>query len=126
MTGAAASSAPAAINRERGEVAITLGGVEYCLRPTFQALAEIESRAGVGLMKLANRFGTADFGIKDLIAVLEPAIEAGGVKPPADLGALIAEAGIANVVGPIGDFLAHALGGVALVSPRQDVSGKHP
>ena len=62
---------------------------------------------------LAGRFGTVDFGIKDLIAVLGPAIEAGGAKPPPDLGALMIEAGLANVVGPIGDFLAFALGGAA-------------
>jgi hypothetical protein len=101
------------VNRERSEVTIVLGGKEYCLRPTFQALAEIEARAGVGLIKLMRRFVDHEFGLKDVLAVLGPAIEAGGVKPPVDLGDRIVETGIANFFGPVSEFLALALGGAA-------------
>jgi hypothetical protein len=99
------------VNRERGEVAIVLGGTEYCLRPTFQALAEIEARAGVGLVPLARRFLEREFGLKEVLAVLGPAIEAGGAKPPADLGDCVVRAGIANYFGPVSEFLTLALGG---------------
>ena len=101
------------VNRERSEVTIVLGGKEYCLRPTFQALAEIEARAEIGLVPLARRFIEREFGLKDMIVVLGPAIEAGGAKPPADLSAMVVGAGIANYFGPVAEFLALALGGAA-------------
>ena len=101
------------VNRERGEVAVTLSGVEYALRPTFAALAEIESRAGMGLVPLAQRFLDRQFGLNDVLAVLEPAIKAGGAKPPEKFGDAIVATGVLNLAGPIARFLAHALGGGA-------------
>jgi hypothetical protein len=98
-------------NRERGEVAVSLGGKDYCLRPTFQALAEIEHRAGMGLVALAKRFLEREFGLNDVIAVLEPAIEAGGQTPPKELGKLAAEQGIMRLGLPIAQFLVQALTG---------------
>jgi hypothetical protein len=106
-------------NKERGEIAVSLGGKDYRLRPTFQALAEIENRSGIGLVALARRFLAQDFGLNDVIAVLEPAIEAGGVKPPADLGALVVMQGIATFTAPIETFLIQALTGRPATAPEK-------
>ena len=103
-------------NRERGEIAVTLAGGEYVLRPTFAALAEIESRAGMGLVPLAQRFLDRQFGLNDVLAVLAPAIKAGGARPPEKLGDAVVAAGVLNLAGPIARFLAHALGGDAVAS----------
>ena len=100
-------------NSQRGEVAVTLAGTSYILRPTFAALAEIESLAGRGLVALAQRFLERQFGLADVLAVLAPAIKAGGAKPPDRLGDAVVAAGVLNLAGPIARFLAHALGGDA-------------
>lgn len=34
-------------NKFRGDMSITLGGVEYAMRPTFEALVEFEDKAGM-------------------------------------------------------------------------------
>ena len=98
-------------NHQRGEVSVTLAGTEFTLRPTFAALAEIESRAGMGLVPLAQRFLDRQFGLSDVLAVLGPAIKAGGAPPPEKLGDAVVAAGVLNLAGPIARFLAHALGG---------------
>lgn len=100
-------------NIQRGEVSVTLGGRDYVLRPTFAALAEIESLAGRGLVALAQRFLDRQFGLNDVLAVLGPAIKAGGAKPPEKLGDAVAAAGVLNLAGPIARFLALALSGDA-------------
>jgi Phage tail tube protein, GTA-gp10 len=111
-------------NIQRGEVTVTLGGRDYVLRPTFAALAEIESLAGRGLVPLAQRFLDRQFGLADVLAVLGPAIKAGGSKPPENLGDAVVAAGVLNLAGPIARFLAHALSGDAIAgepdgAPRQ-------
>ena len=100
-------------NDERGEITVTLGGVEYTLRPTFEALAEMESQSGIGVLPLARRFMTQDWGVRDLAAVLAPAITAGGGKIPDNLGQLIIAAGPLRVAATVARFLSDALVGDA-------------
>ncbi len=110
-------------NPHRGEVAVTLAGAEYALRPTFAALAEIEVRAGIGLVALARRFAAAEFGLADMLAVLGPAIAAGGGAPPEPLGEAVVAAGLANLAAPVARFLAGALAGD---TPREGTQGSVP
>jgi len=42
------------VNEDRGELAIELDGERFGLRPSYEALAEIESELGVGLMALTR------------------------------------------------------------------------
>jgi hypothetical protein len=104
-------------NKERGEVSITLGEVEYTLRPTWEALAEMETRAGHGIMTLARRFlheregGTGDYTTRDITAILTAGIKAGGGEVPLHLGKLIFQAGVVSVAPIVGAFLIGALAG---------------
>lgn len=99
------------MNELRGETSVTLGGTDYVLRPTFEALQEIERLTGLGLVPLAKKFLAQEFGVSDIRAVLIPAIKAGGAKAPDELGKLIMQAGPINLGGKIASFLTIALSG---------------
>jgi hypothetical protein len=105
------------MNERRGEASITLGGTEYTLRPTFEALSEMESKTGAGIIKLAFKFlpeiqgGTLDYTLRDMVAVLAAGIKGAGGAPPANLGALVAEAGPMRVGREVAAFLINALQG---------------
>ena len=42
------------VNSERGEFSLVLDGERFGLRPTFEALSEIEAETGRGLIELAQ------------------------------------------------------------------------
>lgn len=96
------------MNPARGEAVVTLGGETFTLRPSFEALVEIETRAGCRIVPLALRLAKGDYGPADLEAVLLPCLKAAGGPVPNDLRARIA----AEVM-PLGrqvvTFLARAL-----------------
>ncbi|CAB4176574.1 Phage tail tube protein, GTA-gp10 [uncultured Caudovirales phage] len=99
------------MNGYRGDAEVTLGDTAYTLRPTFEALQEIERLTGLGLIPLARRFHSLEFGVGDVKNVLVPAIKAGGGKVPDNIGKLIIEAGIMNLGGVVATFLVSALAG---------------
>jgi hypothetical protein len=104
-------------NENRGEVAIELGGESFTLRPTFDALSNMETRTGLGVIELAQRCTPTDYGgswkftTRDVHAVLIEAIKASGAKPPADLGARIIQYGLPKAAAMCGTFLINALAG---------------
>lgn len=103
-------AAPA--NRLRGEVAIRLGGRDYVLRPTFQALCEIETRTGRGIVALARRTAAGDVGVAETAAIVTAGLRAAGEPATFDtVGRLILEAGLAACVPAVTAFLTAALGG---------------
>ncbi|PWR19150.1 gene transfer agent family protein [Zavarzinia compransoris] len=67
-----------AANPARGEVVLRLGGRAFVLRPTFAALAETEEMAGCPLLALARRFLDGTYGVRDVVAVLLPALRRAG------------------------------------------------
>ena len=99
------------MNKQRGDVAVTIGGQEYVLRPTYQALAEIEARTGVGLVALAGKFMNRDFGVVEAVAIISAGIAGSGEKPPKDLGDQIIGQGVLQLAGPILAFLTNGLTG---------------
>jgi len=106
------SGAPA--NRLRGEVAIRLGGRDYVLRPTFQALCEIETRTGQGIVALARRTAAGDVGVTETAAIVTAGLRAAGEPAAFDtVGRLILETGLAACVPAVTAFLTAALGGDA-------------
>jgi len=100
-------------NKHRGDAVVTLGGIEYTLRPSFAALVEMESRAGIGILPLAIRFGRQEFGLSDVIAVLAPAIKAGGQEVPKNLGEMMLAGGVTNMAMVCARLLGEALVGDA-------------
>lgn len=102
-------------NPDRGEVAVELGGVMYVMRPTFQALREIEVGTGQKLVPLVEAFARRNFGATDVAVVVTAGIRGGGEKAATfeKVGDMLAEKGIANpeVVSAVILFLTGALNG---------------
>ncbi len=100
-------------NRHRGEVEVALGGARYTLRPTFEALCEIEERTGLGLVELARRFWEGRFGVGELAVVLWAGIRAAhGAAPDYErIGRWVVEQGVQDLAGPVARFLAGVIGG---------------
>lgn len=99
------------MNKQRGDVAVTIDGQDYVLRPTYQALAEIESRTGVGLVALAGKFMNRDFGVTEAVTIVSAGIAGSGEKPPKDLGDMMIGHGVLQLAGPILEFLTNGLTG---------------
>ena len=100
-------------NKHRGEATITLGESSYVLRPTFTALVEIEDRTGMGLIELAQAFFDQKVKVRDVVAVIFAGIKAGNNDWPDEdaVAQAVVAGGIANVIEPVGAFLADALAG---------------
>lgn len=105
------------MNSERGEIAIRLGGQEIVLRPTFEALVEIEQQLGQGLVALARRMATRDIGLRDAAVIVRASMV--DDKPPlAEVGRRILDQGLVTLVGPLAGFIAGALSGGAQPNPQ--------
>jgi hypothetical protein len=103
-----------AANKHRGEVEITLDGKSFTLRPTFQAMVEIEAVLGKGLLGLVRRISEMEFGYTEAQAVITAGLRAAGEKAtPEKVGEMVFRTGLAELAGPIGSFLTAALSGGA-------------
>lgn len=109
-------------NEVRGEVEIKLGGKRYSLRPTYEALAEIENLTDAGLIKLAGRFQEGDIRIKDVVAIIWAGM---GDDAPAidEVGRLVVAQGLADLTAVAGIFLAAALNPSVVKNPSTGKSG---
>lgn len=103
-------------NPHRGEVSVTLDGREYKLRPTFQALVEIEQATGCGLVELTRRFIDGKHSMRDIASILVAGINAGrepGAPPVRfeQIGPWAYEAGFLRVTEPCLQLLNNGLTG---------------
>ncbi len=53
----------------RNSVMMTLAGAEYRLKPTFQAIMDIEERLG-GIVGLAVKAADGNFGLKEMAVII--------------------------------------------------------
>lgn len=100
-------------NYHRGEVDICLSGAPYTLRPTFQALCELEQRAECSIYVLARRMEEGAFTLHDITCIIWSGIRGTlGEKTPAieDIGECIVRDGLANYIPPAYGYIAGALG----------------
>lgn len=104
-------------NPERGEVSIELAGRSWVLRPTYQAITQIEAATGRTIMSLVREVTGANYSARDLAVIVTAGLRAAGEKSVEveTVGAMLVAAGIATpgVVGPVCDFLTNALSGGA-------------
>lgn len=68
------------MNRQRGEIEISLGGKAYILRPTFEAIAELESKLGIGINGLCTKVLENKHGMREVAALIHCGIVGGGEK----------------------------------------------
>ena len=70
-------------NKLLGEIELEIGGVAHTLRPSFEALLEMEDRAGCGVLRIAKAFFEQDIKFKYVVAVLYGGIK--GANPAFDM-----------------------------------------
>lgn len=64
-------------NPHRGEVAITIGDKEYVMRPTFEALVNMETRTGKSALTLSRELIESSILISEIAVILHEGIKAG-------------------------------------------------
>lgn len=65
-------------NEVRGEVSLSLEGVEYVLRPSYEAIMEVEDQTGKGILDLARDAQSGDLTLRQVSQVAAAFIRAGG------------------------------------------------
>lgn len=88
-------------NQERGEINLTLGGKEYVLRPTFEALCEMEDRLGITITDLIMEFAAGKVSIKKVGTVVWAGIYGSmGDKAPTlrEVGDMLVKDGMMTVI----------------------------
>lgn len=104
--------AQAPANRHRGEVEVTLGGRRFTMRPSFAAIAEIESRSGQGLVALARRLTAGDIRVSDFATIIAAGLRAAGEPARIEtVGELVLEEGLGTLSPAVGEFLRQAISG---------------
>ena len=99
-------------NPHRGEVKIELGGKAYVMRPTFGAIAEIESRTGIGIADLAERAVRGRIKMTEMAAVVTSGLVAAGEPAVYEkVGQMIFDQGMLTVAAPVVEFLGQAVTG---------------
>jgi len=115
-------------NQQRGETTIKIGGKEFTMRPTFQALCDIEDRVGMGIPELIMRLSSGDVRLKYIIPVIHAGVTAfnidSGITPSPsyeELGKLIIDSGFRDAFmasptdSPVAEFLLKGINGGRIV-----------
>ena len=108
------------VNIERGDVPVILDGREFVMRPTYQAMTEIETSTGEKLVPLVWKFQEKQFGISDQVAIVTAGLRAAGEPAtPEKIGEMILKSGILNddLLRAIDAFFVMALTGGREVEP---------
>lgn len=99
-------------NAARGEAAFVAGERTYVLRPTFEALCEIENRLDAGIVEIAERIVARKYGVREVSAILHAGAQAVDARvSELEIGAAIAERGLRPATEAALALLAHAFGG---------------
>lgn len=96
-------------NRQRGEFPITLGGKEFTLRPSFEALEAACTDVNLGLPVLAGTIMSPHWKPSHLLALVKRTLIAGGEKAPDELPALLMASTLTNVADVCEQMLRFAL-----------------
>jgi hypothetical protein len=109
--------APAVANAYRGEHTLDLGGKTYKLRPTYDAIVEMEDGTGLSLVDLTRRADRHGLKLGEAAKVATALIKAGASDPltaavsAERIGELIYEQGLISVVIRLTLCLGEAVGG---------------
>jgi len=89
-------------NRQRGEVTITLDGKEYVMRPTFEALCEIEDKLDAAIPDLIMLFKDGNIRLKHVAAIVWGGLwgyDKNQAPTFSQVGELISKTGLINILG---------------------------
>lgn len=108
------------VNPLRGEVSIELEGVEYGLRPTYQAITAIEDSLGRSVLELAVASDAAQLTVRQMALIVTEFIRAWGSEndrpetaqfKPERVAELLVEAGLMRVQPRVSLVLGQAVTG---------------
>lgn len=114
------------MNAYRDETQLALNGQVVVLRPTFAALAEMESASGYELLELARRAATGNLSLQQLTAIVAAGIRGAGGSVPDNLGDGILRTGLIDVLQNVNKWLAAVFAGEAGTEAEdsKDTAGK--
>jgi hypothetical protein len=92
-------------NKYRGEVLLRLENEVYTLRPTFQALCEIETGLGRSIVHFLTHIDERGVLLAEQVLILAAGIRGAGGGGPKNLPELIMAAGAAQILPVIFNFL---------------------
>lgn len=101
-------------NAARGEVPIKLDGKDFILRPTYQAIAEMEASSGLSVVTLTRLIASGRIKMIDLAAVICAGLKAGGAPATIEkAGELVFKTGVTDdsMMAQVGTFLGLCLNG---------------
>ena len=100
-------------NRVRGEVELSLAGTAYTLRPTYQAIAEVEDALGCGFIDIVSRLLERRIAVREMAVVIARFAQASGHSEASEehIGRALVEDGPAKALVPLAGFLARTLTG---------------
>lgn len=101
------------MNKHRGEVEYKVGDRELILRPTNEAMQEIQDKLDIGLLRLALIFNNLDGRIEQAARIIyEGAKASGSLQDGEDIDAvrdMMHEVGLASALGAASVLLARGL-----------------
>lgn len=101
-------------NKHRGEVEIELGGRTFIMRPTPQAVVDMENALNLGVVAICERFQERKFGWRDIFPIVAAGIRAsktdGGISDQ-KIAEIVFDEGLENIFNPCLQFLSGCLGG---------------
>lgn len=101
-------------NKHRGEVTLKLAKTKLTLRPTFEAVVEVEERTGMSMLRFLQKAVIADVRTRDAAILIHQTAKAADPDAPSyvEIGALLVKNGLnAAVFDSISDLLSLAIGG---------------
>lgn len=111
-------------NPHRGEVEIELDGKRFVMRPTFQAIAEIEQQTGTGLIALLHRMTDGGLRVSDLAVIVAAGLRAAGEPASRDkVGSLLLQDGLEKTLAPASQFLMNAVTGGKAEATAKNAGG---
>ncbi len=102
---------------KRGDVEIELATDtgerrKFVLRPSFEAIVEIEEQTGQTIFTLARCLSRGELGQHDAAHIITAGMKAAGeTASHATAGEMIARSGLTEVLAALGDFFGKVLGG---------------
>ena len=102
---------------KHGDVEIELATEEgarrkFVLRPSFEAIVEIEEQTGQTIFNLARRLSRGELGQHEAAHIITAGLKAAGeTAVHAVVGGMIARTGLTDVLAALGGFFGKVLGG---------------
>lgn len=97
-------------NPLKGEIDLKLGSKTYKARLTVDAIIQIETAVGFGIIKLAQKMSDGDIRLTDLISVLTMSLRGGANDVnEKDVSKIIQDVGIVEATRAVAELIAQSL-----------------